>query len=197
MSLVTRLLSTKAPKSTPNLPVSQQAIPLTSFHPSIAKLIKHHLRQHDTGSMVIRNPFLLHKLPRLPSHLTESPSKVEVPSPNVIVPRFSRRAQKKMVSRYPLRSLPPSPVVDANSTTTVQTPQGEVEILWDGDPTPKEHKTPYDGRRLRFKGHKFQRQRSQREKELSDRMAGMDKLVADWRKTSAETKSSTRSQLPF
>ena len=89
---------------------------------------------------------------------------------------------------------------------------GDVPVVWEGSTDTQRNKSLYGGRKIRFKGHKHERQRAGKEKERADRMSGMDKRVSEWRKvrgyrntagtqtdlqTKSETRASARPSLPF
>lgn len=84
---------------------------------------------------------------------------------------------------YPAHVLPPSPI---NPVDALPVQWGSVEVKWVGEVTPKEPKSIYANRNTLFKGHKRERERPIRQKEVADRMAGMGKRIAEWKAVSTD-----------
>lgn len=65
----------------------------------------------------------------------------------------------------------------------MQWPNGTV-INWVGEYKPKEYKSIYANRNTLFKGHKRERERQERKKEIADRVNSMEKRIAEWKAVS-------------
>lgn len=95
---------------------------------------------------------------------------------------------------YPSHLLPPSPI-NPVEPVPVQWPSGTV-INWVGEYKPKEYKSIYANRTKLFKGHKREREREMRKKEIQDRVDTMDKRIEEWKAVSADLKRSGRPCVP-
>jgi hypothetical protein len=96
---------------------------------------------------------------------------------------FPVRRQKKLLSQYPAEVLPPSPTNPLKSNLPIQLADGTV-VAWVGEWKEAVKTSLYPRRKKMFKGTTAERTRRTRDAQRAERMAGMEKRVADWREVS-------------
>ncbi|ODN80973.1 hypothetical protein L202_03083 [Cryptococcus amylolentus CBS 6039] len=147
----------------------------------------------DPATVSIPNPFLLHR----------AGQRADVSALTGLErfywrkPQFSARRQKLLLQQYDPSILPPSPLNPTAEPRPIQWEDGTV-INWEGEVLEKAAKqSPYDGRKVMFKGHIDERNKPQKVADRQERMKGMDKRIAAWRKSKADDKIRARPSLPF
>lgn len=103
-------------------------------------------------------------------------------------PTFSVRRQKQLLSLYPAEHLPPS-ATNPVASLPVQLENGTI-VHWSGSWFPKKEKSVYQKINRMFKGTRAERDHLGKIKERQQRMATMEKRIADWKKVRLEWQQS-------
>jgi len=98
-------------------------------------------------------------------------------------PAFSVRRQKQLMGLYPAEHLPPSATNPVESLPVK--PEDGTLVNWVGKWFPKKEKSVYPKLNRMFKGTRAERDHNSKIKEREDRMATMEKRIADWKKVGA------------
>lgn len=157
-------------------------IPASNLPPVLYRRIAKHISQlraagETTQTVSIPNPFLLH-------HSTEKATYAARESYSWHKPQISPRRQKQLLQFYPAEELPVSALNPQSEKRSVVWEDGTI-VTWAGkikEKTQKVKQGPYAGRKIMFKGHQDERKRPQKLAERQERLDGMVKRIADWRK---------------
>ncbi|WVN88000.1 uncharacterized protein L203_103198 [Cryptococcus depauperatus CBS 7841] len=198
-------LFSNAIRPSPDIPAVAQMAAITASHDvtpanRLPPLLYRHIAKHisalrnsrsQIGNTAVPNPFLYHRgAKRGESQIT---GKLTY---HWIEPKISVRRQKLLLQRYSAEDLPPSPANPLNGRP-VKWIDGTI-VNWEGKVRVKSKKQgPYAGRKIMFKGHLDERARPQKMADRQERMDGMEKRIAEWRKNKAEEKVRSRPSLPF
>lgn len=159
-------------------------VPASNLPPVLYRRIAKHISQlraagETTQTVSIPNPFLLHRS-------TEKATYAARDSYSWHKPQISPRRQKQLLQFYPAEELPVSALNTQSEKRSVVWEDGTI-VTWAGkvrEKTQKVKQGPYAGRKIMFKGHLDERKRPQKLAERQERLDGMPKRIADWRKVS-------------
>lgn len=183
-SFSTRLFATSSRLSAELTAAHATHIPAFNLPPVLYRRIAKHISQlraagETTQTVSIPNPFLLHRS-------TEKATYAARDSYSWHKPQISPRRQKQLLQFYPAEELPVSALNPQSEKRSVVWEDGTI-VTWAGKVKEKAQKVkqgPYAGRKIMFKGHLDERKRPQRLAERQERLDGMSKRIADWRKVS-------------
>ncbi|KAK4683706.1 hypothetical protein P7C73_g6525, partial [Tremellales sp. Uapishka_1] len=181
MNPIKRLFSTTSSRLSAVVPHESHLSP-DDLHPTIYRIVEREIfNRYQTGAssssstLTIANPFLTHRIQKdLPSSsVAAQPSYTHVP------PAIPRRRQKQLAEFCWPSSLPPT---SSNEPSLPIKWHDGTMVSWAGDFKEVQSKGVYGGRRRMFKGHKHERERPAREKDIASRVAGMPKRIEEWKK---------------
>lgn len=183
-SFPTRLFSTSSRLSAEFTVANATHIPAFNLPPVLYRRIAKHISQlraagETTQTVSIPNPFLLHRSTGKATYAARD-------SYSWHKPQISPRRQKQLLQLYPAEELPVSALNPQSEKKSVVWEDGTI-VTWAGkikQKTQKVKQGPYAGRKIMFKGHLDERKRPQKLAERQERLDGMSKRIADWRKVS-------------
>ncbi|KAL7421354.1 hypothetical protein Q5752_004239 [Cryptotrichosporon argae] len=136
----------------------------------------------DIGSPVqIRNPFL-------------RPRNANLTTP----PPISSRRQAQLAQVYGADLLPSLTV--SGSTPAAAAPVKWFDgtlVSWSGTVLARTPTSVYGTRKRMFKGHRAERERKGRDEDRRERLDGMERRIADWKRATADAREKERPSLPF
>ncbi|WWD21369.1 hypothetical protein CI109_105854 [Kwoniella shandongensis] len=177
----------------PSTPVPAQLLPRVLYR-QVERRLSNVPRSGKQPEVVsLSNPFLLHRgVQRADSESSDEPRY------HWRQPTISHRRQKQLLQYYSGVDLPASKLNPQGVAREVQWTDGTI-VRWQGEVRVKEDakKGVYAGRKRMFKGHRDERDKPQKEADRQTRLDGMEKRIAEWKKSKADEKARNRPSLPF
>ncbi|KAK8843976.1 hypothetical protein IAR55_006768 [Kwoniella newhampshirensis] len=192
-SITSRVRSESLLPFDPSTPIPAQLLPRVLYR-QIEQRISNRSRSGKRPEVVsLPNPFLLHRGAQRADFESSDEARYNWRQPSI-----SNRRQKQLLQYYSGADLPASKLNPQALTREVQWTDGTI-IRWEGEVKIKEEakKGVHAGRKRMFKGHRDERDKPQKEADRQGRLDGMEKRIAEWKKSKADEKARNRPSLPF